>query len=137
MIDIPITTYTSFVFGIVSLLAYKHGQFAIGVLFQVLLATSIFVHATNYMHEVRGKRIFRVIDKLVLYIIISFSSYIALTRNTKLIICRFLYWAGLTYIAYVYHIAGYSHLPHRQWEPWHASVHVVGSISELMLLLSL
>lgn len=130
----PITTYTSFGFAIVSYIAYRKNKWLIGALFDAVYGLSVLNHG-KYYQEFEGKEVFRAVDKVCVHMIVALSAWLALTDRSINLLSKFVFWMGLAYIAFVYYIAQYSHLPPGQWEPWHASIHLVSSAAETILLL--
>lgn len=133
----PITTYTSFLFALVTYVAYCKNKWLLGALWHVVYGLSILNHSTHY-HEFAIKKEIKFLDIICAHMAVLVSIWLALTKRRLIHLWSlYLFWSGLIYTILVYYIAGFSNLPNNQWEPWHASLHIVGAMCETAFILGM
>lgn len=128
------TFYTSFVFGVVALMAQKTPYTTLQILNQVLYGLSILNHAKFYESSYPGKYIVKTLDKVTAHSIAVATIHIAVTHPDPEPLLMILYWTCLSWILLVYYVFKKSYLPGTAWEPWHASVHIAGAVGQIALL---
>jgi hypothetical protein len=127
------TYYTSFLFAPVSYYALYKEVWYVAFVFNILFGTSILHHA-KYFDTYVGKRYIYLVDKFLAHAAVAATMYMSVAEFERVVVGHMIYVCGLLWITYVYYIAELSHLPGRQWIPWHASIHIVASIGTSALL---
>lgn len=130
---LPLTTYTSFLFALVSHIAYTKQVWLSAVLWNFMCAMSVLNHAKVYDDYIEKRYVF-IVDYVVVHCAIITSMIFAVTEEI-ILISKILYWLALMYGIIVYHIFNKSYLPGNLWIPWHASLHVMGCFGQCALLL--
>ena len=133
MVILPITTYTSFSFGIVSVIAFHKRLWLLGTLWQMLYGVSVLNHSLYY-NDYTLKKYVDIVDRTLAHTIIIISCHYAITQELY-IISLFMYWICLSYMTHIYYIADLSHLPNGKGVKWHSQLHLAAFIGELFLFL--
>ena len=97
--------------------------------FGSLMVTSIAYHGTRNMDYVGKTQVAR-FDKLLAYAVTLRCIYNSFGMPLTFPIIAF--WSGISWMAYVYHIAKLSHHP-KCGDMWHSSLHVGAAVAALGL----
>jgi hypothetical protein len=99
----------------------------------ILLGTSIWYHSI-------GNLTVMAFDKILTHIMglgillhgvhLTFVSSIGVSRMHWYL---YSYWTCYGYVFWVYYISKMSHLSGIKWKPWHASIHIIGSLGTVFL----
>jgi hypothetical protein len=128
------TFYTSFLFGLVAVVAQTTRYTSLFYLNHLLYGLSILHHAKFYEPVYVGKKIIAIVDKITAHSIAILTSYIAITHPEPDTYLMSIYWGSLVWVFLVFYVLQKSQLPGTLWEPWHASIHIMGAIGQLALL---
>jgi hypothetical protein len=102
----------------------------------LLCYTSIIVHGSLYQ-KYKYKNLIWKFDKSLAHILGLISIFLALKQKPLITKYLIIYWLCLIYILVIYYVYDLSNEKNKNWEIYHASIHIMGSIGMLALLFNI